>query len=621
MSNSYAFEHNLIGVASRYGNDGLWNPFQIGIGTPPQYVKLLISTTATQPNAVVPQACNSTLPATCPYDRGGLLNKNSSSTWKDAGLYSLSIEQNLGNRATGDFGWDNITFGLPGSQAGNIALPNQLVAGIVNKDFFLANWGIRPDETNLTTMNNRYPSVIENLKNSSYIPSKSWGYTAGAYYRSQVSKSGFASLTLGGFDSDRYVAHNTTFNFAADVARDLVVGIQSITANTTSQNLLGAPIKAFLDSGIPHIWLPEIACDAFQSAFNLTYNSTNGFYFVNDTVHSALLEQNPNITFTLTNDLTSKAPAINISLPYAAFDLALTTNYPGVTTNNTRYFPLRQAANESQYTLGRTFFQEAYIVADYERSKFSVHQALFPDSQQQSLQAIAPLPGTEPTNSTSTVPHLTTGAIAAISVTLPVTFLAILALLYFTRRRWLPRIRQWRKLEQPEESSQIQTPELHEDTITPPSEVSGLSKLPPEILGGEKTAELDDEAYIREVHGTDPAKELEAGLVYELPGSDVPSLAEENRTMDTTRDSTAKDQTFTGQDITDCTKKETQTSSEPDETDTKDQQRVSGLSHDTVQTLAASEISWTWREWRLPSIFRKLRKDYQLPEEERTSQG
>ena len=507
----------LIGLAHRYGNDGPWNPFQIGFGTPPQYVRLLISTTATQPNVVVPQACNSTLPATCPDNRGKLFNKNSSSTWTDRGLFSLAIEQNLGCKATGNFGWDNVVLGLPGSQGGNIVLSDQLVAGIVSQDFFLANWGIRPHETNLTDMNHRYPSVLANLKNSSRIPSRSWGYTAGAYYRSRVSKSAFASLTFGGSDSNRYVAHNTTFNFAVDVARDLVVGVQSITTNATSQNLLGAPIKAFLDAGVPHIWLPEAACDTFQSAFNLTYNSTNGLYFVNDTTHSALLEQNPTITFTLSNDLTSNTPAINISFPYAAFDLSLTSDYPGITTNSTRYFPLRQAKNESQYTLGRTFFQEAYIVADYERSSFSVHQALFPDSQQQSLQSIAPLPGTAPITTTPSAPHLSTGVVLAISLPATVAFVLILTLVYLTRKRVLARIRQWKK----SKGTICPTPraELHQDGRAPLCEVSGLSAQPPELLGREEIAELKGRSVGPELPGTDLLKELEAGIVHELPGS------------------------------------------------------------------------------------------------------
>ena len=513
-------------------------------------MKLLISTTATQPNAVIPQACNSSFPVTCPEHRGGTFNKNASTTWNASRIYSLEIEHNLGNDATGDFGWDNVTLGLPGSLPGNITLSNQLVAGIINQDFYLANWGLRPQETNLTTMNNRYPSVIQNLKAWNYIPSKAWAYTAGAFYRSQVSKAGFASLTLGGYDSNRYVAHNTTFNFATDIARDLVVGIQSIKTNTTSKGLLDEPIQAFLDAGVPHIWLPRSSCEAFSSTFNLSYNATNGLYFVNESAHNALLAQNPNITFTLSNDLTRNSPSVNISLPYAAFDLTLTTDYPGIATN-TRYFPLRQAQNESQYTLGRTFFQEAYVIADYERSHFSVHQTRFPDSQQQSLQAVAPLPGTGPISTTSSPSSLSTNGKIALSVIFPVTFTIILAILFLTRKRWLSRITKLRRTATERADGLIKVSEFHQNGFAPLSEAPCVSRTPPELHHSPRRGELDGGSQVLELRGSEAAKELEAALVYELSGSDAPMLvAEEGAPLDSTESLSGEHSDETEKDIT-----------------------------------------------------------------------
>jgi len=55
----------------------------------------------------------------------------------------------------------------------------------------------------------------------------------------------------------------------------------------------------------------------------------------------------------------------SIVLFYAAFDLQATYL---IYNNSTRYFPIRCAANE--YTLGRTFLQEAYVIANYEHSNF-----------------------------------------------------------------------------------------------------------------------------------------------------------------------------------------------------------------------------------------------------------
>lgn len=47
---------------------------------------------------------------------------------------------------------------------------------------------------------------------------------------------------------------------------------------------------------------------------------------------------------------------MSIMLPFSA--LALPTASP-FTPNNTYYFPLKKAANDSQNTLGRVFLQEA----------------------------------------------------------------------------------------------------------------------------------------------------------------------------------------------------------------------------------------------------------------------
>ena len=94
----------------------------------------------------------------------------------------------------------------------------------------------------------------------------------------------------------------------------------------------------------------------FEHAFGLSWNDSASMYWVNDTTHQALLNENPNITFTLGNSV-SGGPTIDITLPYASFDLEAK---PPSVSNATRYFPLQQAANDSQYTLGRTFLQEAY---------------------------------------------------------------------------------------------------------------------------------------------------------------------------------------------------------------------------------------------------------------------
>ena len=172
-------------------------------------------------------------------------------------------------------------------------------------------------------------------------------------------KKAVGSLTLGGYDSSRFTPNDVVFNFASDISRDLVVGLQSIQfsdSQTQDKELLpSGGILTFIDSTIPHIWLPIDACKAFEDAFGITHDNQTDLYLVNDTLHDNLTKQDANVSFIVANQLQGGS-TVTITFPYAAFDLQV--GYP--TVNSTQhYFPLRRAANDTQYTLGRTFLQES----------------------------------------------------------------------------------------------------------------------------------------------------------------------------------------------------------------------------------------------------------------------
>ena len=158
---------------------------------------------------------------------------------------------------------------------------------------------------------------------------------------------------------------------APDISRDLVVSMQNITstaANGSTISLLPTPILTFIDSTFPFIYLPLESCEAFERAFDLTWNATALMYFVNDTLHQSLTARNPNVTFQI-GDAQMGGPTVDIVLPYASFDLL--ASYPMV-LDSTRYFPLQRATNYTQYTLGRTFLQEAY---DFNRNTLKALRA------------------------------------------------------------------------------------------------------------------------------------------------------------------------------------------------------------------------------------------------------
>lgn len=297
----------------------------------------------------------------------------------------------LGYEGKAAFGFDDITIGWQG--AGGPTLKNQTLGGIATKDTYLGLFGLTPRSSNFTTFNSPIPGYIQNLFNQSLIPSTSWGYTAGNQYRlNRV----LGSLTLGGYDRSKFVANDVSFSFGQEDVRDLTVQINSITSGDTK--LLPTSIPAFLDSSLPYIWLPIEACTLFEKAFNLTWDSTTKLYPISDSQHTTLLAQSPNITFTLGN--LTDGVSVDITLPYSAFDLSI---QPPLVTNTTRYFPLKRAVNYTQYVLGRTFFQEAYVFADYDRLKFSVSQCKWvANSQQDIVSVLAPsLSGTSSGNGTS----------------------------------------------------------------------------------------------------------------------------------------------------------------------------------------------------------------------------
>ena len=271
------------------------------------------------------------------------------------GVFTLDIEKNLGLSGTGLYGYDTVALSLPGN--GTPSLDAQVVAGITTDQFFMGLFGLNPSPS-LFSSAVSVPSYMAALKDSGYIPSLSYGYTAGNQYRfDKVS----GSLTLGGYDSSLFVPNDLTIAFTQS-SSDLTINVNAITiisngkttpATSTSQNF-----PAFIDSTVPYLYLPINVCQAFEDAFGITYDNNTELYLVNETLHSTLVAQNASVVFTLTN--ITAVTMVEITLPYGAFDLNAT--YPLINSHNvSRYFPLKRAKDNTQTTLGRAFLQEALV--------------------------------------------------------------------------------------------------------------------------------------------------------------------------------------------------------------------------------------------------------------------
>ncbi|KAK5123026.1 hypothetical protein LTR85_003592 [Meristemomyces frigidus] len=454
MANSTTIAAPISWIPSSYwdGNDGLWNTFLVKVGTPPQEFRTLPSTAGQETWLPNPEGCTTADPSDpgyCGYLRGTLpfngvnssgFENNQSSTWDLIGLYTLDAQElELGYSGNGLYGFDTVSL-IDGNTSD--ALFNQtmqVVASVPDLDFWLGVFGLGPKSINFTTFNDPIQNFMSDLLNSSQIPSLSWGYTAGAYYRNKTP----ASLTLGGYDDYRVGATNLNFSMNVDNSRPLQVGVQKILAENTlggsGVNLLPTAVYHFIDSTLPHIWLPDDAIQAFVDNFGLTYDNNTDLYLINDTMRNQWLQNRPTVTFQLgTSDVAgSGGETVNIELPYAAFDMQ--ASYPYY-ENATNYFPIRKAVNDTQYTLGRTFLQEAYLTADFERSSFTVAQTSFDNLDLQHLVAIespaqANSSSSSPASTSSTSSSLSGGTIAGIVIgAVAGITLVTLAVWYFLRR-------------------------------------------------------------------------------------------------------------------------------------------------------------------------------------------
>ena len=295
--------------------------------------------------------------STCTSDRGGTFNANQSTSWQQHGYYELNVESSLGIAAQGVFGNDTVTLAIQGG--GGPTLQNQIVSAYTDNDLYLGMFGVNPSSTNFTSTDQNRPSYLSSLKTSNMIPSLSFGYTAGNQYRL---KQVYGSLTLGGYDSSLFTPNNITIPFGPGPTRQLLAGLQTIKStnqNGTGALLMGNGIMVSIDPTIPMMWLPESVCQQFENALGISKDSKTGLYLVSDELHSQLLTQNASVTFTL-GAAVSGGQFVDITLLYASFDLVVKPPAFGVTASQ-KYFPLRTAVNESQYTLGRTFLQEAYV--------------------------------------------------------------------------------------------------------------------------------------------------------------------------------------------------------------------------------------------------------------------
>ena len=233
-------------------------------------------------------------------------------------------------------------------------------------------------------------------------------------------------------------------------------------------------IYPLLDTLVPDLCLPTGLCQDIQDSFGLEYNSSINRYLVNDSALDRLLSSNIRLSFLLGGDLSTGNATINITLPYDSFNLIdqFSSLNKGSGSNGTRYFPLRQAENSTQYTIGRALFQNAYVIADYERLTFSVHQAILPNLATKS-KIIPILPTSANTTNGEKVPpshshKLRSGTVVTIAVAAAVAIVIGAIIIIASRRRAVRR----KEGQSDMQLSVYCKPELDENSQTPPAELA-----------------------------------------------------------------------------------------------------------------------------------------------------
>ncbi|KAL8716606.1 MAG: hypothetical protein Q9225_006076 [Loekoesia sp. 1 TL-2023] len=495
----------VLPIWDSLGNDGNWSTFAIGVGSPPQVVQLLPSSKVPETWVVLVEGCTNE-PKNCSDIRGGLFNYNLSTTWNQKGIYALGSEANLGyttNSDNGAYAWQNLTWAT--SNGANVTVNHTVIAGIATTDFYLGS--------------------LENAP---------------------------GSLTLGGYDASRLKPNDVSFSFLSQLQRQLSVPIQgiSVTNSMANSELLTEGIYALVDSTVPHLWLPLSVCQAFEDALGIVFDPITTLYLVNDTQHDALLKQNAEVTFSLATSLNGGS-VINITLPYASFDLE--ADYPLVNSRR-RYFPLRRAKDETQYTLGRVLLQEAFLIVDYDHNSFSISQAQYTEGTPSHVVATTSTTGTGTTNSnnntttTSDNPSIVkssshashgigTGAIAGIAVAIIVLAVAAAGFCF-----WKFKHRKSKKGDKnlkgkaeldgngehggideaygkrrPSQESVRETKKgtsvnVNEVVRTPPAETAELEGVPP--FGGPSRAQKNLDQPLAELPSPDPSRhELEPSML------------------------------------------------------------------------------------------------------------
>ncbi|KAJ4210331.1 hypothetical protein NW767_000599 [Fusarium falciforme] len=393
----------LLSPSQWKGIDGNWSTISFSLGSNSQAVDVLVSTALSEFWAVGVGGCLPREPH-CSAARGGIYEPEESSDWQSLGTWELGLSY-LGYGGNGEYGRDRITTRSSTSSV-PYSMDGVLMAAVNTTNYLNGLFGLGITQGNFNGTVAESP-LTQAVKDYGWIPSYSFGYTAGAHYRNAP-----VSLTLGGYEPSRFKSHNADFTLSQpdSMERTLVRGIEingSVVPDSwDSESMLlsewETSFDAIFDSSTPYLWLPDDVCDQFAAALNLTYNSTFDLYLIgNEQYREYSKADNLSLTFVLSSfdnndnfgDPYNVSGVVNITLPLRAFVSLLQYPFMEETIKYGEpavpYFMLRKAHNSTTYILGRSFLQESYLITKYDEGIFSIHQALFPEDSSSDPELVA----------------------------------------------------------------------------------------------------------------------------------------------------------------------------------------------------------------------------------------
>lgn len=171
-----------------YGIDGTWSNFMFAVGSPAQIVYLTPATALSETWVIGAGGCTSgpgNLP--CVDARGGVFDYHISETWQTlgAGAYELGMNH-TGVQRDGDYGLDTVAF-VDTMASSATSVDGVLIAAVNATEYYQGYIGLGVTQGSIGS-NVTKPLIPQLVEVNGMIPSHSYGYTAGAYYRDTTSK-------------------------------------------------------------------------------------------------------------------------------------------------------------------------------------------------------------------------------------------------------------------------------------------------------------------------------------------------------------------------------------------------------------------------------------------------